>query len=112
MEEETADELLCGQPDKPIGTGLVVVADTEGNGLPIEGHESLVGDGGAVGVMAQVAEHMLGTIERGLGVGIPFDSSQVTDESFEGGRVLEARREAKIALTPGLLEAVEKLATE
>jgi len=112
MEEETTDELLCGQTDKPVGTGLVVVAGTEGNGFSIEGDESLVGDGGPVGVMAQVAEHMLGTIERGLRVGVPFDSSQVADEPFEGGRVLEAGREAKIALTPGLLEAVEELATE
>ena len=92
MEQETADELLCGQADQPVGTGLVVVAGTEGNGFPIEGHESLVGDGGAVGVMAQVAKDMLGTIKRGFGVGIPFDSSQVADESFEGGRVLEAWR--------------------
>jgi hypothetical protein len=112
MEQETADELLCGQPNKPVGAGLVVVAGTEGNGLSIEGHESLVGDGGAMGVMAQVAKYMLGTIERGFGVGIPFDSSQVAQESFEGARVLEARREAKMALTEGLLEAVEELATE
>jgi hypothetical protein len=62
--------------------------------------------------MAQVGEDMLGTIERGFRVGIPFDSSQVADESFEGGRVLEVRREAKIALPPGLLEAVEEFATE
>ena len=115
VQEETADELACGQADKPVGAGLVVVAGTEGNGLLIEGDESLVGDGGAVGVMAQVAEDMLGTIERGFCVGIPFDSSQVADDSFEGGRVLEgldARREAKIALTEGLLEAVKELATE
>ena len=112
MQEETADELLCGQSDQPVGTGLLVVTGTEGNGLPIEGHESLVGDGGAMDVMGQVAEDMLGTIERGLRVGIPFDSSQVADESFEGGRVLEAGGEAKIALTAGLLEAVEEFATQ
>ena len=47
-----------------------------------------------------------------FGVGIPFDSSQVAQESFEGARVLEARREAKMALMEGLLEAVEELATE
>jgi hypothetical protein len=112
MEQETADELLCGQADESVGPRVLVIPGTEGNGLPIEGDESLVGDGGAVGVMGQVAKDMLGTIERGLGVGIPFDSSQVAQESFEGGRVLEAGREAKIALTPGLLEAVEELATQ
>jgi hypothetical protein len=72
MEQETANELLCRQADESVGSRVLVIPGTEGNGLPIEGHESLVGDGGAVGVMAQVAKDMLGTIEGGLSVGVPF----------------------------------------
>jgi hypothetical protein len=115
MEEETPDELAYGQVDKPVGTGLVVVAGTEGDGLSIETDETLVGDGGTVGVMAQVAKYMLGAIERALSVGVPFDPSQVADESFEGGRVLEVLDpwgEGKFVLTEGLLEAIEELAPD
>lgn len=85
MEEKAADKLLCGQSDKSVGTGLVVVSRTEGNGFSVKGQDPLVGDGGAVGVMTEVAEDMLRAEEGRFGVSVPLDSPQVPDESFEGG---------------------------
>jgi len=60
MEEEPADKLPGSQADKPVGSRVLVIPGTEGNGLPIKGQEPLIGEGYPVGVMAQVAEDMPG----------------------------------------------------
>lgn len=89
MEEKATDKLRSGQAEKSVGSGVGVVSGAEGHDLTVEGEEALVGDGGPVGVMAEVAENMLRMVEGGFGVGVPSDSSQVADKSFEGGRLLE-----------------------
>lgn len=115
VEEKAADKFLSRQTDKPVGAGLKVVAGAEGNRVSIKGDNAPVGDGGAVGVMAEVCEDMLGAEEGMFGIGIPFNSSQVADQPFEGGRflkVLDAPGEAKISVVESLLEAVEEFAPE
>ena len=89
MEEKATDKLRSGQAEKSVGSGVGVVSGAEGHDLTVEGEEALVGDGGPVGVMAEVAENMLRMAEGGFGVGVPSDSSQVANQSFEGGRLLE-----------------------
>ena len=66
-----------------MGSRLLVIPGTQGNGLAIQGKEPLVGDGHAVGVMAQVAEHMPGPTEGRFGVDNPFGSLKFSDPSFE-----------------------------
>jgi hypothetical protein len=92
---------------------LAVVSGAKGNGVTVEGNEALVRDGGAVGVVAEVAQDMVGSIEGRFGVGVPFDSSEVPDKSFEGVRILQMLSGyVEDALTETLLEAVEELAAE
>lgn len=83
MEEEAPDKLLGSQADKPVGSRVLVVPGTEGNGLAIKGKEPLVGDGHPVGVMPQVAEDMPGSTEGRFGVDDPFDSPESSDPPFE-----------------------------
>ena len=83
MEEEPPDKLLGRQADKPVGSRILVIPGTEGNGLPIKGQEPLVGEGYPVGVMAQVAEDMPGATERRFGVDDPFGSSKFSNPPFE-----------------------------
>jgi len=82
MEEEAADELPGDQSDKPIGSRLLI-PDPEGHRLAIKGHESLVGDGHPMGVMAEVAEDVPGATEGRFGVYHPFHSSEFSREPFK-----------------------------
>ena len=115
MEEESPDELPGSQADKPVGSRVLVVPGTEGNGLAIKGQEPVVGDGHPVDVMAQVAEDMPGSTERRFGVDDPFGSPEFSNPPFEdhwispGG---DLTGEAELSLLEGSLQAVEELPTD
>ena len=57
-----------------ISVGIIFPAET--NLVMLEGHEAMVGDGHAMGVAGQIAEHMMGTAERWLGVDDPVLTEQ------------------------------------
>ena len=44
----------------------------------LEGYEAVVGDGNAMGVTGEIAEHMMGTAEGWLGVDDPVLTEQGT----------------------------------
>jgi len=50
------------------------VAPTKGNFLLDQRDESMVGDGDAMGVAAQIAERMLGTTEGAFAIDVPVVS--------------------------------------
>ena len=115
MEEEAPDELLGSQPEKPVGSWVLVIPGTEGNRLAIKGKDPLVGDGHPVGVMAQVGEDMSGSTEGCFGVDNPFGSPKFSDPPFEDfwiSPVGDAAGEGELSLLKGLLEAVEELAPD
>jgi len=83
VEEEATDKLEGWQVDASVRSGLLIVPGPEGNRLSIKSHESLVGDGHPVGVMAEVAEDVAGATEGRLGVYHPFHSSEFSREPFK-----------------------------
>ena len=56
----------------------------ESNLVMLESHEAVVGDGHAMGVAGEIAEHMMGTAEGGLGVDDPVLTEQGAQEGAEG----------------------------
>ena len=44
----------------------------------LESHEAVVGDGHAMGVAGEIAEHMMGTAKRWLGIDDPVLTEQGT----------------------------------
>jgi hypothetical protein len=48
-----------------------IVSPAEGDATVFEGHESMVGDGDAMGITGQVVENVLGAAEGRLGVDDP-----------------------------------------
>jgi hypothetical protein len=50
----------------------------------LESHEAVVGDGYAMGIAGEIAEHMMGAAERWLGVDDPVLTEQGTQEGAEG----------------------------
>jgi len=115
VEEESPDKLLGRQTHNPVGSRVLVIPGTEGNGLAIKGEEPLVGDGHPVGVMAQVSEDMPRPTERRFGVDDPFGSSKFSDPPVEDCWVSPAgdvAGEGKLSLFEAHLQAVEELPTE
>jgi hypothetical protein len=67
----------------------------------LESHEAVVGDGHAMGVAGEIAEHMMRTAEGGLGVDDPVLTEQWAQEGAEGLLVfdrLESSGKGELAL--------------
>ena len=60
-----------------------VVSPAEGDLIVLEGHETMVGDGDAMGVAGEVVEDMLGAAEGRLGVDDPVLLAELPEEVVE-----------------------------
>jgi len=60
MEQETAQELVCGEGHHPLLITVRIIFPAEGDLVLVESHETVVGDGDAMGVASEIAQHMLG----------------------------------------------------
>jgi hypothetical protein len=83
VKEKATDELLGHESH-----GLSVLGREAHRGVA-DGEEAMVGEADAVGVAAEVAEDLLGTSERALGVDDPVLSVEVILEPGEGTRIPE-----------------------
>jgi len=68
VEEEAAQELRCGEGHLALLVARSVVLPAEGDPLAVKADPSMVGDGDAMGIAAQVAENLLGASESRLGI--------------------------------------------
>ena len=97
--------------------GLVaigVVAPPEADVLPVELDETVVADGGLVGVAPEIGQHLAGAGERGLGIDHPVVRSKRGLQTFEGAAAVEtiAAGHTQLALAMGVGEEVEILPAE
>jgi len=91
------------------------VAPTKGDLAVVEGNQSVVGDGYAVSIAAEVLEHILRTTERWFGVDDPMLSKQWPEPRGEGLRLSEWRQIAGKVQLPSLnsqLEPVDELSAK
>ena len=70
------------------------VAPTKGDLAAVERDQSVVGDGHAMSVAAEIAEHVLGAAERGFGVDDPIFPKQWPEP---GGEDLSLSEDSQIA---------------
>ena len=94
---------------------MAVVAPAEADLTVLDGEEAVVGDGDAVGVLAEVVEDLVGAGEGGLGVDDSLGLAEGLEVAGEGVGVVE-RGEGVAELEPagaeGLLEQFEEEAAE
>ena len=91
------------------------ITPTKGDLAVIERNQSVVGDGDAVGVTAEVVEHILRTTEGWFGVDDPMFSKQWPAPRGEGLRLSEWRQIAGKVQLPSLksqLEPVDELSAK
>ena len=78
VEQEAAQELLRTERHHSLLIPVGIILPTESNLVMLEGHEAVVGDSDAMGVAGEIAEHMMRTAERWLGIDDPILTEQGT----------------------------------
>jgi hypothetical protein len=81
----------------------------------LEGDQTVIGDGHAVGVAAEITENLLGTAEGRLAVDHPVPSKERAEKGSEGlafCQRLEIAVEAQSAVGKSRSESLDKLAAE
>jgi hypothetical protein len=71
MQKEAAQELDGGEGHPPLLLAVGIVLPTEGDVLPVKGQESMLGDGDAMGVAAQVGKDLRRSPKGRLGIDHP-----------------------------------------
>ena len=72
VEEESAQELHCVQGHDALLAAVSIILVAEGNAFLVEGQQAVIGNGDAMGVAAEVAEHLGRSSERWLGIDDPL----------------------------------------
>ncbi len=86
MQQEAAQELIDRQSHEPLLVAVSGVAPAEGDVALGESNQPAVGNGDAMGVGAEIAQHMFRPAERPLGVDDPVVTEQYPQPRGEGAR--------------------------
>jgi hypothetical protein len=101
VEQEAAQELLRSERHHSLLITVGIILPAKSNPVMLESHEAVVGDGYAMSVAGEIAEHMMGTAEGGLGVDDPVLTEQGTQEGAEGlfiGKRLKSSGKGELVL--------------
>jgi len=101
MLAEAAQELGSGESHDALLIAVSIVFPSKAHAVTIEVEQALVADGHAVGIAAEIAQHVSRPTQCGLGIDHPVILEQ---GAHEGGR------EVEVARTASPLEESEKLA--
>ena len=115
MEQESAQELLDIQSHEPLLVAMGGVSPLEGDVALGESDQSAVGDGDAMGVGAQIAQHMFRPSEGPLGIDDPVMAEQYAQPCCEGARLSQGQKvavELEHAAMEGAAKSGDELAAE
>jgi hypothetical protein len=86
VKKKSAQELICRNGHDLLLAAVSIVPPAEGDAMVLKGHETMVGDGDAMGVASQIVENMFGAAEGWLGVDDPVLLAEFPKEVAEGAR--------------------------
>src|SRR5579863_8744621 len=115
MEQEAAQKLVDSQSHDPFLVAVSGIAPAEGDIALGESDQPGVGDGDAMGVCAEIAQHMFGAAERLLGVDNPVVAKQGTQPGGEGAwlcKVQQVAVELEFTAIEGAANCGDELAPE
>ena len=115
MKQEAAQELIYGQGHEPLLVAVSRIAPSEGDVATGESDQPGVGDGDAMSVGAEIAQHMHRSTEWALGVDDPAVAEQHAQPGGEGAwlrKVRQAAVELKLTTMEGVAETGDELAAE
>ena len=115
VEEKAPQELLHRQGQEALLVSVRGVSPAKGDLVTHQRDETMVGDGHAVSVAAEITENVLGATEGRFAVDHPVVTEEGAEESSESLRFrqkLEIPVEAELAVVEGPFESGDKLAAE
>ncbi len=115
MQQEAAQELIERQGHQFLFVVVGGIAPTKGDLSVSKRDQAMVGDGHAMGVTAQITEHMLWASERGFRVDHPVLSEQWSQPRSKGFRLseeLQVSMKVELAVLKGTLECLVELAAK
>jgi hypothetical protein len=115
MQQETAQELIERQGHQFLLIVVSRVAPTKSDLAVGQRDQSMIGDGHAMGVAAQILEHIFGAAEGRFGVDDPVLSEQWPQPGSEDLGLREQRKMAgkmKLAMLKGRFETSDELAAK
>ena len=115
MQEEAAQELIEREGHQFVLIGVRRIAPTKGDLVVGQRYQSMVGDGDAVGVTAEILEHILGAAEGWFRVDHPVFAKQRSQPGGEEFGLRERRQipgKMQLASLKGQLESGDELAAK
>src|SRR6516162_3579952 len=106
MQQETAQELVDRERQQFLFVVVGGIAPTKANLSVSERDQAMVGDGHAMGITAQIAEHMLGASERTFCVARPVVADQWSEprrKDFRLREKLQVSMKVELAVAKGTL---------
>jgi hypothetical protein len=76
VKQEATQELIDRQSHDPLAVVVSRISPSESNVTVSEGKQPVVGDGDAMGVSAEIAQHVFGAAEGRLGIDDPVLAEQ------------------------------------
>ena len=89
MQQEATDELERFERHDLGLAVMAIILPAEGDMLVSYADQAGVGDRDAMGVAAEIGQHLSGTAEGRLGIDDPFDAPEVAQAAGEGGGLRE-----------------------
>jgi hypothetical protein len=117
VQEKSSDELVRMKAHDLLAITSIapIILPSEGNMVIIKFDDAAVGDSDAMGVSAQIGEHLLRTAKGRLCIDDPFDAAYTCEKAGEQGSVVEMGEvieEAQFALSEGFGKSSQKEPTE
>ena len=115
MEQEAAQELIDGQGHEPFLGAVGGVAPAEGDVARGESDQPAVGNGDAMGVGAEIAQHMFRSSEWLLGVDDPVVAKQHPQPGGVGawlGKMRQVTVKLELTSMEGVAKCGDELAAE
>lgn len=107
MQQEAPQEFRDFESHESVGVGPCAVIPAEGDSLVVEGDDTVIGDRDAVGIAAEIAQHLPGSGEGRFGIDDPVlarRSTQACEWVVLG--------DAQVVGVDALLEPAQELAAE
>ena len=115
MEQEAAQELFDSQTHESLLVAVCRIAPAEGHVAARKSNQPTVGDGNAMGIGAEIAQHMFGPPKGSLGINDPVVAEQHPQPCSKRawlGKMQKVAVELKRASMKGVAKSGDELAAE